>query len=48
MYDSFSYAGVLPLPRARLKLFLFTPVFLDKCSNVDGALKFTQNDIINF
>ena len=48
MQDFFLY-GVPPPPRARLKLFLFNLVFLEnKYGNVDGALKFTQNDIINF
>ena len=45
-----SYTGVLLPLRARLTLVLFTPFFrkINFTANVDGALKFPENDIINF
>ena len=50
MQVGFSYTEVLPPLRVRLKLIIFAPVYLENklYSNVNGALKFTQNDIINF
>ena len=46
----FFHTGAIPPPREKLKLVFLPPFFyINKLyGNVDSALKFTQNDIINF
>ena len=48
MQVGFSYTGALPPLRARLKLITLIIYNYKLYCNVNGALKLTQNDIINF
>ena len=51
MQDGFSYTGVLSTTTGEVKIIFIYPCFIKinkLYGNVDGALTFTQNDIINF